>query len=104
MEGNKTTEKITEKKMDDYRNGDLNNFAGENELLVTITLNEYRELVSEVAKKKADIDEERTAKWKAQNENTELKKEVEMLHKKIQDLLFKYEYAKCTAEGVSEDA
>ena len=78
------TEKITDKKVEDYR-GDLNNFVGEKELLVTITLNEYRELVSEVAKKKKDIEEARDLKYKAQNELKEVKKQLEELQIKYAD-------------------
>lgn len=84
MVENKMTEKITDKKVEDYR-GDLNNFVGEKELLVTITLNEYRELVSEVAKKKKDIEEARDLKYKAQNELKEVKKQLEELQIKYAD-------------------
>lgn len=104
MEGNKTTERITDKKMDGY-GSDLNNFVGEKELLVTITLNEYRELVSEVAKKKKDIDEIRDAKWKAEAENKNLKKEVEELRMKINELLLKYDYTTIShCKGVDVNA
>ncbi len=102
MEGNKTTERITDKKIEDYR-GDLNNFVGEKELLVTITLNEYRELVSERATKKQHIDEIRDAKWKAENENKTLKKEVEELRLKINELLLKYDFEKMS-KGVDVNA
>ena len=103
METNKTTERITDKKIEGYR-GDLRDFAGERELLVTITLNEYRELVSEVARKKKDIDEIRDARWKAEEENRTLKKLVENLEGKVRELTIKYEYLKTENEGEKEDA
>ena len=39
--------------------GTADNFVGEDEITVTITLNEYRNLVNEVARKDYDLEKER---------------------------------------------
>lgn len=39
--------------------GTADNFIGEDEIIVTITLNEYRNLVKEVARKDYDLEKER---------------------------------------------
>ena len=48
---------VLDKKLEGYGSeGRLNNFVSSQELTVTITLAEYRELVGSQATKKADID------------------------------------------------
>ena len=78
------------KKETDY-NVNENNFAGESEIMVTITLNEYRELVSHKATRDKDVNEAvskaNEAKIKArdlESENTKLKTEIYELKKKLE--------------------
>lgn len=61
------------KKECDY--GKCNNFVGESEITVTITLNEYRDLVTEKATKDSDIAKAEENKYERENENSNLKKE-----------------------------
>lgn len=68
-----------------------NNFAGESEIMVTITLNEYRELVSHKATRDKDVKgaetEARDARIRAntlEEENTGLKTEIYELKKKLE--------------------
>ena len=55
----------------------VNNYVIPNELTVTITLNEYRQLISAIAKKRADDAE--ADKYARLTEIAELKKKVEYL-------------------------
>lgn len=80
----KIVEKLTERKVDSYYNSNSSdNFALEGEIVVTITLSEYRTLIKEVATKKYDIDKanndkyERESKIKSlESENAELKQKL----------------------------
>lgn len=74
--------KILDRKMD-YRDTTATDFEMPNELTVRITLREYRELVSGIATKKQDIDEARSARWKAEEEIGKLKEEVGKLREKL---------------------
>ena len=92
---------ILEKKLEDmrYSGTDLQNFKAEGELMVTITLAEYRNLVSEVANKKKDIDTANEGKYqreveiktvkeandKLKSENYDLKREVDDLKKLLEE-------------------
>ena len=60
-----------------------NNFVDNQELTVTITLNEYRELVQEAAN--ADKDKVQNDLWKAQSENTDLKTQNKLLMQQLQE-------------------
>ena len=60
-----------------------NDFVLDNEITVTITLNEYLELVENNATSKARIDEANNEKWKYYRENEELKKQVAELKDRI---------------------
>lgn len=51
IDNEKIVEKLTEKKVDNYYNGSSDNFALNGEIVVTITLSEYRTLIKEVATK-----------------------------------------------------
>lgn len=62
---------VLDKKLESY--GKNNNFVAPRELTVTITLDEYRDLVSSHAKSSAEIDELRSEKWKLAEENKKLK-------------------------------
>lgn len=80
-------------KGDTYGDRLAHNFIASQELTVTITLSEYRELVSERATKKKDIDEANQDRYKRQTEieaqtkeNEKLKAENYELKKQIDDL------------------
>lgn len=60
-----------------------NDFVLDNEITVTITLHEYRELVENNATSKVRIDEANNEKWKYYRENEELKKQVAELKDRI---------------------
>lgn len=71
------------KKIDDYYNGSKNDFALDGEIVVTITLAEYRTLIKEVSTKEHDIKKanedkyERDCRNKAlESENAELKQRL----------------------------
>lgn len=76
----KTTEHYYTKEFNSYNNTE-NNFVANQELTITITLNEYRKLIQEVAKKEA-----RREKYKAQSAKSDLEKEMEILRGKIYQL------------------
>lgn len=68
-----------------------NNFIGESEITVTITLNEYRELVSRKATRDKDVNEavskaneSRIEARDLESENTKLKTEIYELKKKLE--------------------
>ena len=80
----------TFKKETEY-NVNENNFVGESEITVTITLNEYRTLVSHMATRDKDVNEANSAANKArieardlESENTKLKTEIYELKKKME--------------------
>ncbi|EIL3010534.1 TPA: hypothetical protein ACU2IV_000264 [Staphylococcus pseudintermedius] len=62
------------------------NFVANQELTVTITLNEYRDLISEKAKSKQKIDEARNDYYKERDKNRKLEEEVKNLKQKIYEL------------------
>lgn len=79
----KIVEKLTEKKVDDYYNGSRDNFALNGEIVVTITLSEYRTLIKEVATKKYDIDNANKYKYERECRNKALESENAELKQKL---------------------
>lgn len=93
---------VLDKKLDAgrYNGGDLHNYVASQELTVTITLSEYRELVSGIATKDKDISiandkkyereqeirEVRAANDALKAENYDLKVAADGLRKQIEDL------------------
>lgn len=78
------------KKETDY-NVSENNFIGESEITVTITLNEYRHLVSHVATRDKDVKKaeaealaDRIKAQETEKKNAELKAELYELKKKLE--------------------
>lgn len=67
---------ITEDKRGHYSSNN-NDFVGTNEITVTITLHEYRELVK--AKAESDRDEMQSKLWKEQDKTRELQKQIDAL-------------------------
>lgn len=79
------TNAILDKKMDSY-NFESNNYIAEGEIVITITLNEYRNLISEVAKKQVDIEKANKDKYARDSENEKLRKEVNDLRSQLFEL------------------
>lgn len=68
---------VLDKKLDNY--GHKDDFVAPRELTVTITLSEYRELVSAKAKADSDYSKLRDEKWKVERERDSLKQKLETL-------------------------
>lgn len=85
MENVNVCETILGKKLDDYA-FDKNNFIAASELTVTITLSEYRSLVTANATRKSDVDKANIDKYERENENKRLKEEVSRLKAEIYEL------------------
>ena len=81
---NTFTDKVIDMKFDKYNYDEEKNFSAKGELLVTITLHEYRDLLQKEAK--AEASNERSAKYKLETEIKELKREVEHLNAVIATL------------------
>lgn len=100
---NNTNNRILDKKLD-YGNSDRNNFVCESEITVTITLNEYRALVTTQATCNEKVDaaekdryERNTRCEKLEKENAQLKAEMYELQKKLSETTDVVEV--CNAEG-----
>ena len=63
--------------------GTSDNFIGEDEITVTITLNEYRNLVTEVASKEYDLQKEREKTKEANRKAQSYKDKLESLIEKL---------------------
>ena len=87
MENVTIMDKVLEKKMEGY-GFEKADFTAPQELTVTITLCEYRDLVSKVATRQAAIDEANKDKYTRDSENTRLKEELATLKAEL------YEYQK----------
>lgn len=87
MENTVVNNVVLDKKFDGYGvDSKLQNFIAPQEITVTITLSEYRELVSKVATRDADIDKANTDRWAREDENKKLKAEVAELKAKLYEL------------------
>lgn len=87
MENTVVNNVVLDKKLDGYgADAKLQNFIAPQEITVTITLSEYRDLVSKVATRDADIDKANTDKWKKEDENKKLKAEVSALKAELYEL------------------
>lgn len=96
MENTVTNNVVLDKKLDGYGvDSKLQNFVAPQEITVTITLSEYRELVQKAATRDADIDKANADKWTRDDENKKLKEEVAELKAKLYELQNKEE----TSEG-----
>lgn len=85
MENTTTMNTVLEEKMDAYSKN-LDNFTAPQELTVTITLNEYRKLVSANATASSDIEKANKDKYTRDMENKNLKEEVSALKAKIYEM------------------
>lgn len=82
MDNTNTCDIVLEKKLDDY-SANKNDFLAAQELTVTITLREYRDLVTNCATKEADISKANTEKWEYKSECEKLKEEISELKEKL---------------------
>lgn len=86
MENTTIINAIAEKKLDRYDDRCLNNFLAAEELSVTITLNEYRDLVKKVSISESEIEKAKQSRWEAERKCKELTEEVSNLKAKLYEL------------------
>lgn len=86
------SETLLNKKLESYGGSELKDFQAENELLVEITLNEYRELIKEKTTKDYLIGLANKDKYTREDENKKLKQENQELKKRL------FEYRKLYGE------
>lgn len=91
MENTNITNVILEKKIDGYSFNEKD-FVAPQEITVTITLSEYRNLIQEVATKKHDIEKAEKDRWTREEEIRSLKTQVSELKSEL------YEIQKCNGE------
>lgn len=77
---------VLEQKLDNCRYTGLDDFTAPQELTVTITLNEYRDLIRRTAVSDAKISEANTKRYEIESENEKLKKEIVSLKDKVYEL------------------
>lgn len=99
---------VFELKNGGYKTSDVNNYVAPAELTVTITLNEYRELVSTAANTSAKVDEANKDKYKREDEIKKLNEKLNELKLENTDLKSQLYELQKTAIGktdncVSED-
>lgn len=85
-------ESLIKRKLDSYYECELKDFKAENELMVTITLNEYRKLIEKNATTENRISEAEKDKYRRNEENEKFKKENKELEMKL------FEYRKLYGE------
>lgn len=83
VENEKVVEKLIDNKVGSYYNGTSDNFVLGGEIVVTITLSEYRTLIKEVATKKYDIDQANADKYERNNKIKALESEIAEYKKKL---------------------
>lgn len=87
MENTVVNNVVLDKKFDGYMSSsDLHNFIAPQEITVTITISEYRELVKKVATRDADIDKAESDKYERNRKIEELTKENAELKAKLYEL------------------
>ena len=94
---------ILKEKLDSYGYDTNKNLTAEGEIMVTITLNEYRELVQKNATREADINKANSDKYSREAENRQLKEEVDKLKSIIKEMEFaEYERRKASGNCVAD--
>lgn len=83
MNNEELPEQLYEKKLGDYTSDVDINFKVEDEILVTITIKEYRELVKKSVRYETNNEEYREKFYEVLDEKRELLKEVKSLQDKI---------------------
>lgn len=87
MENTIEVNTVLDKKLDGYGvDARLQNFIAPQEITVTITISEYRELVREVATKQADIAKAESDKYERNRKIEDLTKENAELKSRLYDL------------------
>ena len=94
------SETLLNKKIESYSGSDLKDFQAEDELLVEITLNEYRRLIKETAVKDYEIEQANRNKYTREDENKKLKQENQKLERQLFE--YKKQYGELKVEE-SED-
>jgi hypothetical protein len=92
MENTVVNNVVLDKKFDGYMSSsDLHNFIAPQEITVTITISEYRELVQKVATRDADISKAESDRYERNRKIAALEKENAELRAKIYELQNKEE-------------
>lgn len=99
MENTVIKDVILEKKLDVYGTNN-NDFVVQGEITVTITLNEYRKLVTDNAKAQSKIDEANKDKYKRDTENKQLQEQVQQLKAEIYELKMSLDTAKAKLDAI----
>lgn len=92
MENVSIKDVVLEKKMNDYGHN-ANNFIASQEITVTITLAEYRDLIEKAATRNEAITAAEKDKYTRNQENERLKKEVADLKAELYEYQKKFEAA-----------
>lgn len=85
MENTSTINAVLEKKLDSYYS-DIKDFVAPQEITVTITLREYRDLVEKNATREEAIRKAEANKYERDQENSKLREEVAALKAEIYEL------------------
>lgn len=85
MENTSTINAVLEKKLDSYSSNNKD-FVAPQEITVTITLNEYRDLVERNATREEAIKKAEANKYERDQENSKLREEVAALKAEIYEL------------------
>ena len=89
---------ILKEKIENYGYDKNKNLTTEGEIMVTITLHEYRDLVQKNATREADIEKANSDKYKRNAENQQLREEVDRLKAIIKEMEFA-DYERRRASG-----
>ena len=104
MENTNIVNTVLDKKLDGYMSSsDLHNFIAPQEITVTITISEYRELVRKVATRDADIANAESDKYERNKKIEELAKENAELKSKLYELQNKEEKSDIKFTCMKED-
>lgn len=102
MENTTIKDVILDKKLSKYGCRD-NDFLASGELTVTITLNEYRDLVEKCATAQSRIDQAYDNKYERDTENTKLKEENSALKAELYELKKALDKTEDVCEGNGEE-
>ena len=86
MENTTVINAVLEKKLDSFYISDMKNFVAPQEITVTITLKEYRDLVESHATREEAIRKAEANKYERDQENNKLRDEVAALKAEIYEL------------------